>query len=172
MKEQFGILRGTVLGKVLFVGFLILLLLVPMQMIEGLIRERSAQQQQALSEIGNRWGNEQTIGGPMLLVPFRYTQQAGDALQTVVDALYVMPESLSVDGTVDPQVLRRGIYEVPVYTATLELAGVLPPPSFDAAAYENLEVLWNEAEIVLPLTDPRPIREPVSLRLADAEAEF
>lgn len=174
MNESFRRIHGSATLKILFVGFLALLLLIPTMMIQGLIRERGARAAMARDEVGNFWGNAQTIGGPMLTLPFRYTEIVGGEPRRLGDVLLVLPDELSISGRLELQIRQRGIYEVPVYTATLDIAGVLPPPDIGALAdtLQEVEFLWNDATIVLPLSDARPITEPVRIRIRDAEAEF
>jgi len=174
MIDRLSRMRGGVTVKVIFIGLLGLVLLIPAKMIEGLIAERSARAAEARAEIGNLWGNAQTVGAPMLALPFRYTEGVGDEPRRVGNVLLTLPEHVTVSGRLELDTRRRGIYEVPVYTATLDIAGVLSPPDLDdlADTYDGLEILWNDAEIILPLSDARPIAEPVRIRIGDAEAEL
>lgn len=174
MEERLGRIRGSVTLKVLMIGLLALVLLIPANMIEGLIRERSKRAAEARTEIGNLWGNAQTVGGPMLALPLRYTETVGGEPRRVGDVLLVLPEQLRIDGRLELETRRRGIYEVPVYTATLDISGVLPPPDLEdlADSFQDVEIQWSDAVLVLPLSDARPIAEPVRIRFADAEAEF
>ena len=66
-------LQTSVLGKVLFIGALILTLLIPLGMIQELVVERGQRYEGARAEIAQTWGEAQTIGGPILIVPFRFT---------------------------------------------------------------------------------------------------
>jgi len=173
MRELFERWRDTVTAKALFIGFLALLMLIPMSMIEGLIAERSRLLDFARADIANAWGSEQIVGGPILVVPFRFTRYFHNGVtDTVADEIYVLPEVLSIEGGVDTQILRRGLYEVPVYTASLSVTGRLAPPVMNSDDYDDLEILWNEAQIALPLTDARSIKESVSLTLGDASVDF
>jgi len=174
VNESLRRIHGSATLKILLVGFLALLLLIPTMMIQGLISERGARAAEARAEVGNFWGNAQTIGGPMLALPFRYTEIVGGEPRRLGDVLLVLPDELSIDGRLDLQTRRRGIYEVPVFTATLDIAGVLPPPDLEdlADTLQEVEFLWNDATILLPLSDARPITEPVRIRIGDREAEF
>ena len=74
VKTELKALSGSVTGKVLFVAFLILTLLIPLGMIEGLVDERASLYGTARDDIGHSWGHAQTIGGPILVVPFAHTR--------------------------------------------------------------------------------------------------
>ena len=163
--------RHSVSGKVLFIAALVLLLLIPMGMIKGVVHERAYLLQSARTDIANAWGNAQTIGGPILAVPFRYTRMLSGVTVTTTDELYVLPQELRFEGEVRTEIRYRGIYQVPVYTAELQISGVLPPPEFgndDSAR----EILWEDAYIALPLTDARPIKAAVRLTLGNQSADF
>lgn len=171
MPDSLDRLRSTATAKALFIGFLVLVLLWPMSLVQGLIAERAARLESARADVAESWGRAQTIGGPMLVVPFSYSRIVDGEPVTFRDTVNVLPSSLSIGGTVETETLRRGIYDVPVYTARLTVDGVLPPPRFEAP-YEDLDVSWDDAEVVLPLGDARPLAEPLRLRLADGEADF
>ena len=67
-------LAGSVTGKVTFIGLLILVLLIPLGMIEGLVAERSQLYDAwRATTSGGRGGEAQIVGGPILIVPFSYT---------------------------------------------------------------------------------------------------
>ena len=64
-------LKRSITIKLFTIGFLILILLIPVSMVVRLIEEREDRQQQAIQEISSKWGEEQTITGLILNVPFR-----------------------------------------------------------------------------------------------------
>jgi inner membrane protein len=155
-------LAGSVTGKVTFIGLLILVLLIPLGMIEGLIHERSSLYESARQDIARSWGEAQTIGGPILVVPFTHTRYVNGQAVSLSDELYVLPEQLEITGAAEAEQRRRGIYEVPVYTTRLHATGRFAPVAF-GAEYTNLQVRWEQAAIALPITDARSVREPIVL---------
>jgi inner membrane protein len=171
MNTQWRALQGSVTGKVLFIGLLTLVLLVPLGMIEGLIRERTHLYESARADIAASWGGAQTIGGPILIVPFTYTRYVNAQAVTVTDELYLLPERLDLTGNVDAAERRRSIYKVPVYTAHLHVAGRFAPPAL-GEEYPELTILWNRAEIALPITDARSIKEPIVLTSGNGNTTF
>ena len=74
--ESFSALRGCLKNspclssdktiKVVIIGLLILLLMIPMFMIENLISERGRTQEEAIDEVSEKWSLAQTITGPYL----------------------------------------------------------------------------------------------------------
>jgi hypothetical protein len=51
------------------VTVLILLLLIPLQMVRSILRERLGRRDEAVSNITASWGREQRLIGPVLIVP-------------------------------------------------------------------------------------------------------
>jgi inner membrane protein len=171
MATRFETLQGSVTGKVLFIGGLILLLLLPVGMIKGLIHERASLYDTARSNVASAWGASQTIGGPILVVPFQFTRMSYAQPVTITDELYLLPEQLELVGNVESEERFRGIYGVPVYTARLRVAGRFAPPAL-GGEYQDLTMLWDQAEIALPLTDARSVKEPIVLASGDATTSF
>ena len=60
------------------IGFITLLLLIPLNMIESLITERKVTRKKAVEDITSKWGSEQTIVGPCLVLPYSETIVDGD----------------------------------------------------------------------------------------------
>ncbi len=171
MKTELKALSGSVTGKVLFIAFLILILLIPLGMIEGLVVERAFLYGTARDDIGRSWGQTQTIGGPILVVPFAHTRYVNGQAVSVSDELYVLPEQLTINGQAEAQERRRGIYKVPVYTTRLHATGRFAPVTF-GTEYQGLQVRWEQAVIALPITDARSVREPIVLTSGDGTTVF
>jgi inner membrane protein len=176
MQNRLELIRGSVTGKVLFVGALTLLLLIPMGMIQALILDRTSMYETARRDIANGWGDAQTVGAPILVVPFEHTRlvyspTSQTQLATVTDELYVLPEDFGIVGRIDVTERARGIYKVPVYTAELDLTGRFAPPSFDRD-YQDLKIRWDQAELAFPLSDARSIKDPVVLRVGETTVQF
>ncbi len=62
--------------KLLMLGALSLLLLVPTFFIDGIIQERSALKESVQFEIGDKWGHAQIIKGPILVSPIPIVQKS------------------------------------------------------------------------------------------------
>jgi inner membrane protein len=146
----------SVTGKALFIGALILTLLVPLGMIERLIAERGQRHDAASAAVASTLGS-QTIGGPILVVPFRLVSSNDPA---ATDELYLLPEELGISSDSQTHPIARGIYQIPVYEAHIEISGRFADASTFTRNGER-ELLWDQAVIALPLGDFRSLREPV-----------
>ena len=63
-------LRTSLLVKLLAIGFIALLLLIPAALIESVIGERQNRKAAVVQEISASWGGEQTVSGPILSIPY------------------------------------------------------------------------------------------------------
>jgi inner membrane protein len=136
--------------KALLIGILVLLLLIPANMIMGLISEREQRQFEAKGEVSGKWGDAQTITGPVLVIP--YVAKPG----VTANAIF-LPERLKVNGKLLPEIRKRGIYEVAVYTSNLEISG-----SFSKLDVMELNiapnlVLLKDAYLAIGVNDMRGI---------------
>lgn len=155
--------------KFFLIAFLIVLLLVPLVMVVGLVMEREGRSRQVVSEVSRTWGGTQQITGPYLVVPYsvRIETQDGDkVVQRVVKrrAVY-LPEDLSISGESAAKVLRRSIFDVNVYTATLSIAGRFAAPDIADVDPNAVAVRWRDALFVLALTDVAGLKEAATLRV-------
>lgn len=154
--------RSSLSLKLLTIGILILLLLIPSSMIQSIIGERESLNWEVIQEVSGKWANSQLVSGPVLTVPVVYVYEQGEKLVETRRQVHLLPETLQVTGRIDPERLRRGIYEVAVYRSQLQVSGsfVLDPeidPSF------LKEVLWDQAFLTVGLSDLRGIEEEVSV---------
>jgi inner membrane protein len=171
VKAELRALSASVTGKVVFIALLILVLLIPLGMIEGVVTERAQHYEAARDDIGRSWGQAQTIGGPILVVPFAHTRYVNGETATVMDELYLLPERLEITGRADAEQRRRGLYAVPVYTTRLQVAGRFAPVTL-ASEYADLQIRWEQAVIALPLTDARSVRQPIVLSTGNGTTTF
>ena len=72
--------------KVIIIGGLIILLMIPMFMIEDLISERGRTQEEAINEVSEKWSLAQTITGPYLNIQYPVTtENKGEKKVTIKD---------------------------------------------------------------------------------------
>lgn len=157
-------IRNSVTIKLLSMGLLILLLLIPAFMIQSLIREREYRQQEAIREVSGTWSLAQTLAGPMLVIPYKvYRTTDNDQVIETTQHAYFLPDRLVVEGEVLPETRYRGIYEVVVYTSQFGVTGHFPTPDFSEWSIRPEDILWNEATVIVGLSDLRGINETVQL---------
>src|SRR6516162_2026040 len=151
-QPSFGRRHSTII-KLLGVGALVLVLLIPLAMITGVLSERLRRRNEAVTDITSSWGKEQNVIGPVLGIPFQYRYRTmkefpagGDKVErreieeTAVANAYFLPEALTIIGDVQTQMLHRGIYDAAVFRAGVTLTGRFAPPDFDALKIEIKDV--------------------------------
>jgi inner membrane protein len=153
-------IRNSATFKVLTIGFLILILLVPAGMVRGLIREREKRQEEVVEEIASKWGSSQTITGPVISVPYQKTvlDKRGKKMR-VTEFIQVLPDELDISGEAFPEIRYRGIYETVLYNTTLKISGKLACGEFADLGITARDILWSDARISVGISDMRGIRE-------------
>ena len=58
------------------IGVIVLAMLIPLAMVEGVTDERQAFFNMTMTDIANAWGNAQNVSGPFLIVPEVHRYQA------------------------------------------------------------------------------------------------
>jgi inner membrane protein len=112
-------LQESVTVKLLFIGFLILVLIIPSSMIGSLISERASRQDEMEKDVSDKWSGSQLIQGPVLIIPYTRHYKEKD----VTEKLYVLPEALHIKAGVNSEILHRGMFETVVYNTTVKVSG-------------------------------------------------
>jgi inner membrane protein len=171
--------RHSIILKMGLIAILVLLLLIPLLMVRSVLEERLGRRDAAVQEITSTWGKEQIVMGPILMVPYIYKQnvwkdgvvnsqiQQVQVNQSIKAQAYFLPSILKADGQLRPNQLHRGIYETVVYSGQLNLMGSFSATSFEELGVELEQILWNEAEISLFITDLRGAKESLQIKVAD-----
>lgn len=161
---------SNTIGKMIVVGLLILLFLIPLAIIKNLIGERLARRDEAVAGITSTWGKPQTIAGPVMVIPYRFTARTIEntafsgrrerLVETVENKsrIYLLPSSLRIDGDLRPDRLHRGIYEAVIYRGNFALTGEFAKPDFAELNIAPEDILWDEAAIGIVITDLRGAR--------------
>ena len=152
--------------KILLIICIALLLQIPLSLISNVISERAHTRDETIVEVTSKWGGVQAVIGPMILVPYtirsveRYEE--GKEKYTDVERLAVFfPEELVIDSDVESRSLRRGIFEVPVYTSNLSIRGRFSPPDFAGFGISPENIAWDKARLALSISDVRAVQDRV-----------
>jgi inner membrane protein len=164
-------------ARLIGVALLALALLIPLGMVESVVRERNRIYQGVVHEIAASWSGDQRLAGPVLVVPYdekapsrdEYVTPEGEKKSTLRwetrrRRAILLPDELIIDGVIEPETRSRGIYDVQVYRADLIISGAFRGPL--TPLIEGLvsgdrieEIHWSEAVIGFGLSDPRGIVE-------------
>lgn len=150
--------------KAVAVGILTLMLLIPLAMVQSLIRERQNTRQGAVQDITSKWGGEQTVTGPCLVIPYEETTIEDKKEIVVKRNLLVLPETLDTKITTQVEKRRRGIYDASVYSSDLSLSGQFDLSVISRQNVQPSQIRWNDAKLIIGLSDLKGIKENVSLQ--------
>ncbi len=169
-------IRTSLSLKLFVIGFLIAILMIPIGLIAFLTNERESRQDEAFREVSGKWGNEQTITGPILSIPYKDKVERITSEGTVIDETiryaHFLPEELNIKGMVDPEKRQRGIYEVVVYNANLEISGRFLAPDFSKWDIAKDDILYKQAFVTLGIPDTRGIKENLDLEWGNKKQPF
>ena len=150
---------------------LLLILLIPLALIRAVVEEREQRRDTALTEIVDLQGGSQLLVGPLVSLPVtvRYVDDQG-VTRSRTETVMVVPTELQMNATIVPEVLSRGIYEVPVYEVAGTIEGAVDLPAFDQVPLANVSrVHWDQAELVLGISGVAGIRTSPSVTIDGAE---
>ncbi|WP_321322481.1 cell envelope integrity protein CreD [Labilibaculum sp.] len=156
IKNSVGLKLGTI-------TILMLLLLIPASMIKSIISEREMLNQSVLNEVSQKWAGKQQINGPILTIPLTYEHSSEDN-KTITETkyLYILPEKININGDIEPEKLKRGIYEVVVYKSILDFKGQFKPNTkIDQNGLK--EINYDKAFLTVGISDLRGIKDQITL---------
>lgn len=160
--------------KLAVLGFVVLMLLIPVAMVTSLIRERSLRKMEAAGEVAGTWGGAQAITGPLLAIPYREiihptekdikaAAKAGEPRPEPVivpGTAYFLPQTVSWRGKVEPEIRKRGIFETVVYQTRLKVEGTFTAPDLAAVGITPKDrVLWNQTRLAVGVSEVRGLQE-------------
>jgi inner membrane protein len=170
-QPSFGKRHRTMI-KLLGVGALVLILLIPLAMITGVLSDRLMRRNEAVADITSSWGKEQNVIGPVLGIPFQYKFKAVKEIpltegrverreveETAIGNAYFLPQTLKIIGDVKTETLHRGIYDAAVFHSQVTLSGKFAPPDFGALKIDLKDVQWKDAFVTIAVNDLRGTRE-------------
>jgi len=130
---------------------LLLVFIVPLSMIGSLVDEREQRQRATQEELISLQGGRQVVTGPLMLVPVTVTVVSDQGiLREQIREVAILPESLATRVRLTPEILTRGIYEVPVYQASVEMDIEFSLPQESALPVDRLvRVHWGEARVAI-----------------------
>ncbi|WP_371824146.1 cell envelope integrity protein CreD [Lutibacter sp. A80] len=175
-------IKTSITARMLMIGILIIILLIPLSYIKSLINERANRQESVVNEINEKWGNEVLLYGPILKVPYKtYTEKlVTDSAtkkvtkETISNTNYAFffPENLEINSEINPEVKKRGIYKTSVYKSTIDVSGNFVKPDFSTAEVEDNDVLWDKATVIIKTSNLKGINNQVEISLNSKSYPF
>jgi inner membrane protein len=160
--------KGT---KAIIVAGLVLIMSIALLPINNLVNERNQLQQKTKAEVSQQWSKSQRIYGPYLKVygkrkvtDIEYVNgKLKERIRHESDCVFLSPSDLIINGNVNPQKRKRGIYEVILYDSDFNVEG-----SFDRSKVDNglfSEIYWDKTEFYFGISDTRGLNENVVINI-------
>jgi len=161
--------KSKVIVKGLMIGVLALLLLIPADFVQNLIKEREARQREAITEVSSKWADRQNITGPVLVIPYTKAAKDNNGFPVTIKSFaYFLPDRLNIESTVKPEKRYRGIYEVMLYSSSIKINGTFTPLALQKLNLGPGDMLWNEAYVCLGITDAKGLKDELQVRWNDS----
>lgn len=191
--------KVSIVVRLVVVAGMTILMSAPVGMINDLIWERSCSYNSVVKELSHSWGGQQLLIGPILIVPYTISYNViekvplteaeisklklknrptgpmtKDVVKTVTSRkkAVLLPKDLQIEGTLEPELRRRGIYSVRVFTAGLSLRGAFRRPDFKLLDKRASEVHWDQAKLLVNLSDTKAFRNISQLSIEGAKYDF
>jgi len=150
---------NSVITKLVIIGVLVAVLLIPVEMIKEIISDRSLGKQKAIEEVSQKWGQAQSIAGPFLSIPYRTYSINEKGVESVsIQYAHFLPEELTVQGLIQPDIRYRGIYEIILYSGELQLSAVFHKIRLHELGIAEKDVIWEQAFVSVGISDLKGLK--------------
>jgi len=147
-------LKTSVGVKAIIIGVLVLLLMIPSVWIMSIIDEREAYRQEALSDITSKWGGNQFIAGPVLVLPVEILNEGTDGKKYISTRnIYLLSKSLDIESSMEPEIRYRGIYEILLYKSNIYTKGKFNLNVIDELDVVNGKIRYDKAYVEIGISD-------------------
>ena len=175
-------LRDSITARMLVVGILLFVLLIPLEFVKILISERAQRQQEVVQEINGKWGNEVLLSGPILKIPYKTYKEEKVFIQEtksyevkteeVMNVAYLFPDQLDIQAKVTSKAepLKRSIYESVVFTTDLQITGNFPAIDFSKADIPPTDILWDKITVLFKTSNLKGIRNALEVNFGTQAA--
>ncbi len=167
-------------AKPFIILVLVLLFLIPINMIQSLVRDREHYREQAVLSVLVPKGGEPRLEGILVAIPYNHVEsytykdannQERLAQRISTRYLFSVPQTMDFSTRVEPEYLTRGIFDVPVFVCEVDFSG-----DFSAAAYEHLKIgedaiRWDEAVLLFGIANKKSLTALPTVTVAGRQLE-
>lgn len=175
-------IRTSITARMIMVGFLILILLIPLSYIKSLIQERMLRQQEVVQEINQKWGKEVLLYGPILKVPYKtYKEKIVTNSKTKlfqkettvkIKYAYFFPQSLEIHSNINPNEKERGIYKTAVYQSKIDISGSFTRPDFSEIDVKDEDIIWEKSRLIIKTSNLKGVNNLVRMKFHKNDYAF
>lgn len=164
------------------IALLILLLLIPLLMINGIIDDRQQLRDGVLEDIARSSSYSQQLSGPIMVVPYRKVvrtwkshAKTGERYQDIGEErgrLYFLPERFELDGKVQTELRARGIYQARLFHADNRISGHFAIPEQFGIKEDFVDYQFYQTFLAVGISDIRGIENALKLELNGQNLDF
>lgn len=174
-KEEVGFFQSTT-AKLMMVGALTIVLLLPLAFVQDLISERNQRKTEIMDEVSTIWGKDIMFYGPILKVPYKSNvstkiiNEKTGAITLQNDSktnyAYFFPNELkNKTNVLKNEKLKRGIYSPIVFIANLNFEGNFSNLDFAKMGISEENIDWDKASIIIKTTNLKSIKSELLIQL-------
>ena len=180
--------KNAAIFKLVLIMVLSLLLLIPKFFVNDLVRERLYRKGDTYNSIKQSWGESQHATGPVLYVPVEYERivekkkekKANGEIEIETKKevirstkyLHILPEKLAYNGTVDPVIKYKSIYEFILYSSDLSVSGDFKLKPLKEYNLKDGKIIWDKAFMIIGISSMKGITEAVKMNIDGKDYEF
>lgn len=174
--------RTSITARMLMIGFLTLVLLIPLFYVGSIISERKYRQQGVVREINQKWGKRVTVYGPILKLPYKtyhetktYNEKTKTYItetETEINYAFIFPNTLDVTTDVNSKTLKRGNFESAVYSTAMQFSGDFKAPNLSSKDIKDKDILWEKATFVVRTSNLKGIRGELNINIDTTKYVF
>lgn len=172
--------------RFLMVGFLTVLMVIPVFLAGEVIDSRADYNRETVRELGEEWGGAQKLSGPQIMIPVQgpVTRTETREVSLFVNGkeqikteeyevteirrkqpIFIYPEEYDVVLNSVTEQRARGIFNVPVFVADMDMKARFDFDAAKEAAFRDETILWEEAELRITLRANKALRGSAELRI-------
>ena len=167
-------IKTSITARMLMIGILIIILLIPLSYVKSLINERMFRQQKVVDEINKKWGKEVLLYGPIFKVPYKTFSEKMIINQKTkiyhkerieeVRYAYFFPNELDIKSNINPEEKKRGIYKTAVYKSDIQISGSFGKPDFSEIDVPEKNILWDKVKLIIQTSNLKGVNNLVELK--------
>jgi inner membrane protein len=149
--------------KLILVCVLALMMAIPAGFVWVLVYARSSDARDAIYEVSALRGGPQDLLGPAIAVPFErdviVSVNNVNQIQKQMGRMVLYAERGTVEAKLATEILKRGLQDVPVFTADATFEGAFNPSRIAAEAPTGAVIVWRQARVFMSMGDLRGAKD-------------
>ena len=161
-------MKNSISLKLITIGIVILLLMIPSSMLQSLIYERQNTRDEAITEVSSKWGGVQNLEGLVITVPYNAIFENEKGVRSYEKRYaHFLPDKIDVNGKLVPEKRYRGIYVVVLYNSQLKVVCNFNELDYSKLGIPMEDLMLSDAFLSFGISDMKGIKERIDLHIND-----